>query len=305
MPVPRFPRWAPAVAGASLPWSWFLLRDLGGRLEAVAVALPVLVLVALVVTASIAALLREVRLLPAVISLVAFGLVAILGPRLPHTGAPPSVPVRLVTVNVFFDNAQPAAAMETLLASDADVEIAVETSPEFRALLDARDLAHPYAAQDDQLVVRSRYPVTAMADPPDVPARRILRVTVDAPSEPFVLYAIHALNPLSESTFASQLEWVDRLRAAAGREAMPVVLAGDFNMSDRQLGYRRLTTDLRDAVTAAGWGHSTYRHGIWAPLLLRIDHVFVSPQWCSAQARTFELPGSDHDGLEVDVGSCP
>ena len=304
MSLPRSRRWAAATAGAALPWSWFLVRDVGGRLEAVAVALPVLVLVALVVTAVIAALLRERLIVPALVSLAAFGLAAILGPRLPNSGPPPDVPVRLVTANVFFDNTQPAEAMETLLASDADVEVAVETSPEFRDLLEARDLAHPYAVQDDQLVVRSRYPVTAMTDPPDVPARRILRVTVEAPSGPFVLYAVHALNPLSESTFADQLDWVDRLRASAGRETTPVVIAGDFNMSDRQLGYRRLTADLRDAVTSAGWGHSTYPHGIWGPLLLRIDHVFVSPEWCSARARTFELPGSDHDGLEVDVGPC-
>ena len=304
MSLPRSRRWAAAAAGATLPWSWFLVRELGGRLEAVAVALPVLVLVALGVTAVIAALLRERLIVPTLVSLAAFGLAAILGPRLPHTGPAPADPIRLVTANVYFGN-EAAAAVETLLATDADVLVAVETSSGFRDLLASRDGSHPYVAEDDQLLVRSRFPVTAMADPADVPARRILRVTVEAPSGPFVLYAVHALNPLSESTFADQLDWVDRLRASAGRETTPVVIAGDFNMSDRQLGYRRLTADLPDAVTSAGWGHSTYPHGIWGPLLLRIDHVFISPQWCAARAGTFQVPGSDHDGIQLDLGPCP
>ena len=124
-------------------------------------------------------------------------------------------------------------------------------------------------------------------------------MTVEGPAGPFVLYAVHALNPLSESTFANQLVWVKRLRAAASRESLPVVMAGGpINMSDRQLGYRRLTTDLRDAVTAAGWGHSTYPDGIWAPLLLRIDHV-VMPEEDRRADRSLDvdIPGSDHDGL--------
>jgi endonuclease/exonuclease/phosphatase (EEP) superfamily protein YafD len=301
----RPPRWAITAAGAALPWTWLALRELGGRVEAVAVALPLVLLLALVVLLVVATLRREVRVLPAAVSVAILGVVTIVGPRLPHTGPPPASPIRLVSANVYADNPTPASAVEAILAAEADVEVAVETSPAFRALIEAGDAAHPYAIVDDQLVVRSRYPIAAMTDPPGVPARRILRLTVEAPAGPFVLYAVHALNPLSESTFANQLDWVGKLRAAAAREDLPVVMAGDFNMSDRQLGYRRLTADLRDAITAAGWGHTTYPDGIWAVLMLRIDHVFVPKNWCAARARTLDVPGSDHDGLEVDVGPCP
>lgn len=305
MSARRPPRWAAAAVGAALPWTWFALRELGGRIEAVAVAVPLVVLAALVVLVSIAVARRELRVLPAAASVAILGVVTIVGPRLPHVGPPPVSPIRLVTANVYADNPTPGGAVDAMIAAGADVEVAVETSPAFRTLIEQRDAGHPYLAVDDQLVVRSRFPVAAMTDPPGVPARPILRVTIEGPAGPFVLYAVHALNPLSESTFASQLVWVARLRAAAERETLPVVMAGDFNMSDRQLGYRRLTTDMRDAITAAGWGHSTYTDGIWAPLLLRIDHVFVPEDWCAAGARTLDVPGSDHGGLEVDVGPCP
>ena len=305
MSARRPPRWAIAAAGAALPWAWFALRELGGRVEAVAVALPLVVMAALVILVGVAVARREVLVIPAAVSVAILGIVTIVGPRMPHTGPPPASPIRLVSANVYVYNPTPGPAVDAIISAGADVEVAVETSPAFRTLIEARDAAHPYAIVDDQLVVRSRYPIAAMTDPPGVPARRILRLTVEAPADPFVLYAVHALNPLSESTFANQLVWVGKLRAAAARERLPVVMAGDFNMSDRQLGYRRLTADLRDAITAAGWGHTTYPDGIWAVLLLRIDHVFVPQSWCAARARTLDIPGSDHDGLEVDVGPCP
>jgi endonuclease/exonuclease/phosphatase family metal-dependent hydrolase len=305
MSARRPPPWAIAAAGAALPWAWFALRELGGRVEAIAVALPLVVMAALVILVGVAAVRREVLVLPAAVSVAILGLVTIVGPRMPHTGPAPSSPIRLVSANVYVYNTTPGAAVDAMIAAGADVEVAVETSPAFRTFIEERDAGHPYSTVDGQLVVRSRYPVAAMTDPPGVPARRILRLTVEGPTGPFVLDAVHALNPLSESTFANQLVWVKRLRAAASRESLPVVMAGDFNMSDRQLGYRLLTTDLRDAITAAGWGHSTYPDGIWAPLLLRIDHVVMPQDWCAARSRIVDIPGSDHDGLEVDVGPCP
>jgi endonuclease/exonuclease/phosphatase (EEP) superfamily protein YafD len=305
MPEPRSPRWIPVLAGAAFPWTWFLLRDLGGPVEAVAVLLPLLVLVALVVLLGIAAGRRRRTLLPVAASLLVFGLVSVLGPLLPHRGPPPVDPVSLVSANLYWDNSTPDAAVNALLAVRADVEVAVETTSANRETLEQVDTAHPYSATDDENLVRSRYPVTAMLDPAHVPALRIRRVTIEAPAGAFVLFAVHALNPLSESTFASQLVWVHRLLAAATHEALPVVIAGDFNMSDRQLGYRLLASHMRDAVTAGGWGRPTYSDGIWAPLFLRIDHVFVPRTWCAANGRTVDLPGSDHDGVAVAIGPCP
>ncbi len=305
MPAPGLSRWASVLVGAALPWTWFLLRDLGGPVEGVAVLLPLLVEVPLVVVLGIAVGRRRGTLLPVAASLLVFGAVCVVGPLLPHRGPPPVASLTLVSANLFWNNTTPDASVETLLAVGADVEVAVETSPAHRSAFERIDTAHPYSADDDQLVVRSRYPVTAMLDPAHVPPRRILAVTIDAPAGPFVLYAVHALNPLSESTFASQLVWVDRLLRAASREALPVVIAGDFNMSDRQLGYRWMAGEMRDAITAGGWGHTTYSDGIWAPLFLRIDHVFVSPDWCAADGHIVDLPGSDHDGVTVRIGPCP
>jgi vancomycin resistance protein VanJ len=297
--------WVRVVVVALLPWTWLLIRGLHPRLEAVAVLLPVCILLGLIVTVVVAAALRRPPVLAVTASLILFGIVTVAGPRLPRPGPPPLEPMRLVSANTFSENPTPDLAVQALMAQNADVEVAVETSPAFRLTIDEVDTAHPYVAIDDQLVLRSRFPVEPLDDPPNVPARRILRASIDGPGGTFVLYVVHALNPLWESTFAEQLAWVRHLRVAASRETLPVVMAGDFNMSDRQVGYRELSGALRDAITASGWGRTTYPDGVWAPLFLRIDHVFESPTWCAAGGARFDVPGSDHDGIAVSIGPCP
>ena len=131
-----------------------------------------------------------------------------------------------------------------------------------------------------------------------------MRVGVDAPGTPFVLYAVHALNPLHDTSFTDQRRFTDELLAAIARERRPVVVAGDFNMSDRVVSYREMDDALTDAMRADVAGRTTYVGGWWSPVLLRIDHVFVSPAWCAADPATFTVTGSDHRGVEVAVGPC-
>ena len=83
------------------------------------------------------------------------------------------------------------------------------------------------------------------------------------------------------------------------------LLAGDFNMSDRSSSYRALNDSFRDAMRASSFAHTTYDDGLWSLLQFRIDYVFVSSSWCAGSGKTFTVPGSDHDGLEVDLGACP
>jgi endonuclease/exonuclease/phosphatase (EEP) superfamily protein YafD len=96
----------------------------------------------------------------------------------------------------------------------------------------------------------------------------------------------------------------EALLGSARRESAPVVLVGDFNSSDRGRGYRRVTTRFRDAMRSR-WAGPTYTALLWRPFLLRIDHVFVPRDWCSAKPEQFTVQGSDHRGVAVDVGPCP
>lgn len=292
------------AGGAALPWTWFLVRDLGWLAEPFAVAFPLLVLVALVVLGIFAYGTRRPGPLVVAASVLALGAVVVLAPRAPEPTPAPRDPVRILSANVYELNPQPKAAAAALAATDADVLVAVEVPQGFGELLASADAVRPYAVAARGMIVRSRFPVSLLDISGSLSRDRVLRALVRGPSGPFVLYAVHALNPSHESTFDRQLGFVERLQRAATRETEPVVIAGDFNMSDRQLGYRRITSSFRDAMRT-DWAADTYDHALWRSLLLRIDYVFIDPSWCAAGAHDVDIPGSDHEGVATTIGPCP
>jgi endonuclease/exonuclease/phosphatase (EEP) superfamily protein YafD len=302
--TPRLRRVALFAAAGALPWAWFLVRDLGWLAEPFAVAFP-LIAGLLVVLLGLAAFgTRRLGPLVVAVSVVILAAAVTVAPRIPVGTAPPQPGVRIISANVFEQNRVPAAAAASLTRTDADVIVAVETPPGFGPTLAARDTLRPFQAHDSKTVIRSRFPISSAPIPPSVPPSRTFRAIVQGPAGAFVLYAIHALNPADEGTFSEQLDFVDRLRRAALAETMPVVIAGDFNLSDRQLGYRLMTESFRDAGRA-GWAADTFDHGLWRALLLRIDYVFVERSWCTADAHRMDVPGSDHEAVAATIGPCP
>jgi endonuclease/exonuclease/phosphatase (EEP) superfamily protein YafD len=221
---------------------------------------------------------------------------------MPQASPAPIDRFRLVSSNTFDANPSPARAATVLLARRADVLVTVETR-----VTVARPLAQAYANAHAQraggLDVFSTWPLRPLPAVPGLPSGSVMRVEVLRPGGPFVLYAVHLANPLHDVSFSAQAATARRLMSAAERENLPVVLAGDFNMSDRLSSYRALDGSFRDAMRAS-FARSTYDHGPWVLLQLRIDHVFTSTSMCAASPEVFGVPGSDHDALEVELGAC-
>jgi endonuclease/exonuclease/phosphatase family metal-dependent hydrolase len=300
---PSWAGWVVPLVLAALPWGWFFVRDLGTTMDAVAFALPfVMALLALLVL-GIALLSTTMRLALVSLSLVVFVVAITVVPRLPQTTARPVDGFRLVAANTYAHNARPADAANAIVAQRPSVVVAVATPT---AVVHALDRA--FAGDDSVHVallnVFSAWPVRKLPQIPNVPKGTVIRVEIRRPGMPFVLYAVHLENPLHDISFSQHAETVRRLLAAAESEPLPVVLAGDFNMSDRTSSYRLMDSAMRDAMRSR-LAASTYEDGLWALLQLRIDHVFISNQLCDADGATFNVPGSDHQGLSVDIGRCP
>lgn len=296
--------WIRTVLIAALAWSWFLVRNLGWIAEPFAVAFPLLALLGVSLSATFAIVGRTPRTLLVTTSILVLALVVVLGPRVPLSTQAPLDPMRVVSANVFDGNHTPVDAARALARSDADVLVAVETGDNFAELLADLDRERPFEVLGPDIVVRSRYPMQVLPLPSSLPEQRAIRVLVERPAGSVILYAVHALNPAYESTFERQLDYVTRLSRAAKQETDPVVIAGDFNMSDRQLGYRRMTSVFRDAGRA-GWAQNTYDFSFWRALFLRIDYVFVERSWCTEDSGRVDVPGSDHEGVVTTVGPCP
>lgn len=293
-----------ALLAIAAPWLWFAVRSVGGPLDIAAVALPLIGTGSLIGLGILAAGRR--RLLPLLAGLSVFVMCATvtIAPRIPRHGPAPTLGVRIAMANVYDGNPTLEAAAQTLIARDVDVLATVEIRPKvWDTLMTGSPLT--YGVSDGEMAVRSRYPIMLLS-PGGLPRSRALRVRVDVPGAPFVLYLAHGLNPFHDSSsFSDQHDFVEDIAASAATEQRPVVVVGDFNMSDRSENYRAMDSAFIDAMREGEVPGSTYFGGLWPLLLMRIDHAFVSRGWCAADGSTFTVPGSDHHGIEVTVGPCP
>jgi endonuclease/exonuclease/phosphatase (EEP) superfamily protein YafD len=290
----------------ALPWLWFGVRDIGGPVDAVAIGLPLIGVAAVVAGAIVGVATRRAWPVLAGTSILVVCSIAVVSPRLPRSSVPPQQAVRVVMANVWDLNPALQDVPASLLAREPDVMVTVEMPDDgfyVSTTTSAAGAGLVSTVDDGELGVWSRFPVRELGDL-GLPPARVMRVGVDAPGMPFVLYVVHALNPLRDTSFADQRRFTDELLAAIDGETRPVVVAGDFNMSDRVVSYRVMDDALTDAMREGSAGRTTYVGGLWTATLLRIDHVFVVPAWCAADAGTFETAGSDHRGLQVAVGPC-
>jgi endonuclease/exonuclease/phosphatase (EEP) superfamily protein YafD len=297
------------VAGLALPpWPWFLVRDLTPRFDAIAIGMPLFLLVGLAAVLVVGAVARAPRraLAGIAVSWLLFAAVVIVGPWTPKGSAAPVDGLRLVATNVRGQAMSPVA-LDDLLGQHGDVLVVSEMLPE---LLQPLGEAYPYsvAASDGfDVVVYSKFPLVPLEDPPAAVSDHGVAVEVEAPGGPFVLYGVHLPRPSYPITadwevgLRTQRRIIDGIIAAIEAEPRPVVVAGDLNLTDRSGGYRALTGVHRDAMRVDWAGPTSVR---WWPLLLRIDHILVPEDWCAADPQRFVITASDHKGVSATVGAC-
>ncbi|MEJ2887515.1 endonuclease/exonuclease/phosphatase family protein [Actinomycetospora aeridis] len=285
---------------AALPWVWFPLRDeLALVGDVLAIVLPVLAGLAAVA----AVVLGRWWGLVTAVSVVLAATVAVVGPWTPQDAGAvrPGAGITVASANV----TGMTATVPALRAADADVLVVVENDRRIDAALAATYRFHVYAPGEPAVGVYSRFPVRLLDAPSaDFPG---VRAAVDAPT-PFVVYGLHIPRPWwtggfgYQSTPAEHHRLVEAVAARVGREPGPVVVAGDLNSTDRARDYRLLDAVLVDAMRDGCAGPTSVTQ--WRAFLLRIDHLFVSRGWCGDAAHRFDLPRSDHDGIEATVGPC-
>jgi vancomycin resistance protein VanJ len=258
--------------------------------------------IVVVVFAAVAVLRRSAAAAVVALSVAAFTVVAVEEPRAPEARPAPRAPLHVVSANVYENNPDPGAAAAALLRDDADVLAIIEAQP---PVADALDAAYAHDIDHDHIEIHSRYPMHELSSGASIRHQLVIRARIWGPGGPFILYVIHQLNPLYDAAFAEQTDDLQALIDRASSERQPVVLAGDFNMTDRSRGYRLLSASFADAMRSGARAGSTYDHGIWAALFLRIDHIFTDSSWCAAGGRALSVPGSDHQAISVDVGPCP
>jgi vancomycin resistance protein VanJ len=238
------------------------------------------------------------------------------GPGIVSFGDPEGTPdLIVVSWNLEEGGTDPQAVGAVLRSSEADIVALQEVTPPVAQALEADGVLSdrfPYQVVRPEsspwgMAVLSRYPirdVVAIADPVAI------RSEVEVPGGPIILVNAHPLRarvaPVGSLAIPTDFDAVardasfERLRELidAGEDGH-ALLVGDFNVTDREPGYRDLSSGLVDAHAEVGQGPgSSWRPGPLKGLpvgILRIDYLFSSESVRPVAVLTDCTPrGGDH-----------
>jgi endonuclease/exonuclease/phosphatase (EEP) superfamily protein YafD len=231
----------------------------------------------------------------------------------------------VMTYNLEAQSATIDEPIEIIRNSGADM-VALQEVTETAARRFERDLSVEYPYQfsftdgDAALTgsaVLSRFPLENPIRLPGVLTH--MRVDVRPPQDaclpPFTLYSAHPPPgswAIQANTPDQPVRNVDDLLAWAAAEPLPVIMAGDFNMTDQSTNYRFMRERFADAFREAGWGLGiTWPNGYGnfltrlLPPILRIDYVFYDPSaFHAVEAHVIpDSGGSDHFPVVTTLNS--
>ncbi len=123
-------------------------------------------------------------------------------------------------------------------------------------------------------------------------------VRLDTPSGPIRLLVTHPIPPLSEQWWAIRNEHLEAVIARSRAAAVPVVVAGDLNLSPTSPAWFRIVGDSSLRRTGLPLGTWPSWLGLFG---LTIDHVLIGPGLAVTDSSMLPGAGSDHRGLLVDL----
>lgn len=217
--------------------------------------------------------------------------------------------IRLVSFNFYPQNQQIEAATNWLLEQDADL-IFLQDIPQPLPALEAAYPYHEYNPSDAGLVVFSRFPILTSNEFQLVDASYQQRLILDIEGQSIIFYNLHLLMPLNEREEDFLLLRYDESRrnqqiaeliASATAETLPLMLVGDFNMSEWSPVYQSLASHYQDAFRQVSWGlGASWPAGEseelpnFLPPLTRLDYLWLSPELEALSLSTGIALGSDH-----------
>jgi endonuclease/exonuclease/phosphatase (EEP) superfamily protein YafD len=213
--------------------------------------------------------------------------------------------LRVVTANVLYTNTELAALADQVLAEAPDVVVFEELQQELDAFSPALAATYPYRISTDTpwVTLASRLPLEnprrlTLAEA--IPGREPLTAQVHVAGQVVTVLAVHEVVPIDAATYqqhaAQYAALGDEIRRAPG----PVLAIGDFNSTVYSPGFLHFLAGnaLRAASGSLMQLPTHFPHG--EQLAVRIDQVLLRDfDVCGEQV--FNLTGSDHRGLAVDV----
>ncbi|MBZ0287779.1 MAG: endonuclease/exonuclease/phosphatase family protein, partial [Anaerolineae bacterium] len=238
-------------------------------------------------------------------------------------------PITLLTYNLQAEEDLLEPMVEVIRDSGADIVALQEMSGNMAGRLDEAlaelypyRALHPVTSPFHGRGILSQYPLLDdHTGPEEYPIpMRLQRVEVDVEGATVTIYNMHA--PPSVPIFEGPYDVGPRnqqladLVEMARQESGAVLLMGDFNSTDLDENYARITAHFADTFREVGWGlgftnpdwqHDNPRRGpSWMPMYQRIDYVFHNSFFTPVEARVWPSSGgSDHRPLYVVLALNP
>jgi len=223
--------------------------------------------------------------------------------------------MKAMSVNLLMINHRTGPIIEEIKSAQPDVLFLQEYTDHWHEAMDAaigEDFPHRvYITREDSFgtAVYSRKPFKGHVErhlklgsggEPQV------RVVIDFNGRDVALYNIHLLPPWGlEYTIETRTEFADLLNVLS-REKLPVIIAGDFNFTERSPQAAALREiGVLDAQDIGGWGRGStwpvsgfFR---WIPSI-RLDHLYLTGGLTCTDCKTGIGQGSDHRPVIAKVG---
>ncbi|MEG3890896.1 endonuclease/exonuclease/phosphatase family protein [Microcoleus sp. MON2_D6] len=179
---------------------------------------------------------------------------------------------------------------------------------------------YPYQIGNPPVGILSKYPIVSseilhLAGHPETQQRAIIKFN----EQEVVIYNMQATGPwltrarklrffkLPVYIYGKRSPEIQELVQRVERETLPVIVAGDFNMTDETQDYYRVKKVLQDSFRKSGFGFGfTWPHGWELNLLVkrlnwrlnypvcRIDYIWYSKHWGAKSSSVLEATESDH-----------
>ncbi|MBD2042948.1 endonuclease/exonuclease/phosphatase family protein [Microcoleus sp. FACHB-672] len=237
-------------------------------------------------------------------------------------------PIKVLTFNNYWNRTSSQDIITLIEQQKPDLLFLQETTEKHeQKTFPTLKLAYPYHASAPSISLFSKYPIQFaerlhLAGHKQFQQRAIIRVN----QQDIVIYNIQLTSPWIQirKTFslfympayvhyartAETKDLVQRLQ----KESLPMIVAGDFNMTDQSQDYHSIKKILKDSFLASGLGFGfTWPHGWDIRVLVkkfqwklnlplfRIDYIWYSKDWISQDTEVLHAVGSDHLPVETSL----
>jgi endonuclease/exonuclease/phosphatase (EEP) superfamily protein YafD len=242
------------------------------------------------------------------------------------TNSQPSI--KILSHNVSWSTTQPPTLIKLIQKQQPDIIFLQEiVQKHTKRTFTSLKADYPYQIGTPPVGILSKYPIVSseilhLAGHRETQQRAIIKFN----EQEVVIYNMQATGPWLKISkklgfiripvykYDKRSPEIQDLVQRVERETLPVIVAGDFNMTDETQDYDRVQKVMQDSFRKSGWGFGfTWPQGWELKFLVkrsnwrlnypvfRIDYIWYSKHWGAKSSSVLEATESDHLPIAAEL----